>query len=134
MQKRPPGRPSFKPTAAQRSTVAIAAGGGMTHFEIAMGLGISQPTLLKHFERELSVGAHAKRLEIVKALHAAAKRGSVAAAKAYMLLDPASAAPPLLAAPPAPKPSKEEPLGKKEEANIAAVTAEKGTGWEGLLQ
>lgn len=131
MEKRARGRPSFKPTAAQRSTVAIAAGGGMTHFEIAMGLGISQPTLLKHFERELSVGAHAKRLEIVKALHAAAKRGSVAAAKAYMLLEPTSSAPPV---PTPPKPVKEEPLGKKGQASLDAIDAAKDTGWEGILQ
>jgi hypothetical protein len=132
MEKRGRGRPPFKPTAHQRATVAIAAGGGMALNEIAMGLGITRETLHKHFEIELSTGAHAKRLEVIRAMHAAAKRGNVAAAKAYMLLEPASAAPPL--PPPAPAPAKEEPLGKKDQANRDAVDASKGTGWEGLLQ
>lgn len=131
MEKRPRGRPAFKPTPYQRATVAIAAGGGMPLNEIAMGLGITRETLHKHFEAELSTGAHAKRLEVIRALHAAAKKGNVAAAKAYMLLDPASAAPPLPTMPPAPK---EEPIGKKQQANIDAVDAAKDTGWEGLLQ
>lgn len=134
MEKRPRGRPAFKPTPHQRATVAIAAGGGMPLNEIAMGLGITRETLHKHFETELSTGAHAKRLEVLRAMHAAAKRGNVAAAKAYLLLDPPSAAPPLPAAAPAPKPVKEEPLGKKEQASLDAVDAAKDTGWEGILQ
>lgn len=134
MEKRGRGRPPFKPTAHQRATVAIAAGGGMTFLEIAMGLGITRETLHKHFEVELSTGAHAKRLEVIRAMHAAAKRGNVAAAKAYLLLEPASAAPPISATPPEPKLSKEEPLGKKDQANLDAVDAAKDTGWEGLLQ
>lgn len=134
MEKRPRGRPPFKPTAHQRATVAIAAGAGMTQLEIALGLGITRETLAKHFEAELSTGAHAKRLEVMRALFAAAKKGNVAAAKAYMLLDPASAPPPLPAQPLAPKPPKEEPLGKKQQANHDAVDAAKDTGWEGILQ
>lgn len=131
MEKRPRGRPAFKPTPHQRATVAIAAGGGMPLNEIAMGLGITRETLHKHFEAELSTGAHTKRLEVLRALFTAAKRGNVAAAKAYMLLDPTSSAPPL---PTPPKPVKDEPLGKKQQANIDAVDAAKDTGWEGILQ
>ncbi len=134
-EKRGRGRPPFTPTAQQRATVAVAAGGGMTQSEIALGLGISRETLCKHFEVELSTGAHAKRLEVMRALYANAKKGNVAAAKAYMLLSPASSAPPL----PDPMPAavvapKEAPKGKKELANLAAVDAADGTGWEGLLQ
>lgn len=99
-----------------------------------MGLGITRETLAKHFETELSTGAHAKRLEVMRALHAAAKKGNVAAAKAYMLIEPASAAPSLPAQPPAPKTPKEEPLGKKDQANLDAIDAAKDTGWEGILQ
>ncbi len=134
MEKRPRGRPAFKPTPHQRATVAIAVGGGMPLNEIAIGLGITRETLHKHFEIELSTGAHAKRLEVLRALFTAAKKGNVAAAKAYMLLDPTSPAPPLPAQPPASKPAKEEPIGKKQQANLDAVDAAKDTGWEGILQ
>lgn len=80
-------RPTYKPTAAQRRQVAIAAGGGMSHEQIALGMGIARNTLEKHFEAELSTGAYAKRLEVLQAVHAAAKRGNMAAAKAYLALD-----------------------------------------------
>lgn len=115
-------RPQFKPTPAQRRKVAIAAGGGMSHEEIALGLGISRPTLEKHFERELSVGAYEKRLEVLVAMHACAKKGNVAAQKAYAALSPQIASPPA-----------EKPKGKKEQAQEDAKTAAAGTDWESLL-
>jgi len=117
-------RPPFKPTAAMRKQVAIAAGGGMSHAEIALGLGIARNTLVKHFERELSEGCHAKRLAVFAAMHAAAVKGNVAAQKAYLALTPASV---LEAASPTKK------LGKKERAQADAVGAESGTEWDGLL-
>jgi hypothetical protein len=102
--------------------VAIAAGAGMSHEEIALGLGISRPTLEKHFERELSIGAYEKRLEVLDAMHRCAKKGNVAAQKAYVALTPAIAAPP-----------QEKPKGKKEQAQDDAKTAAAGTAWEELL-
>jgi hypothetical protein len=120
-------RPPFKPTAAQKRTVAIAAGGGMTHEEIALGLGISRVTLDKYFGLELSAGASQKRLEVLNAMFAAAKKGNVSAQRAYIAFDPKPAAPPLPAEPKAPA------KGKKEQAQDDAVTAAKGTGWDELL-
>lgn len=126
-------RPSFKPTPFMRRKVAAAAGAGMSHEEIAIGLGLARNTLEKHFARELTEGAYARRLEVVLAMHAAAKRGNVAAAKQYLSMTPRVAAPPLpvgeaeSAAPPTPK------LGKKEQAQVDAVSAHKGTDWDGLL-
>lgn len=122
------GRPGFKPTAALRRKVAIAAGGGMSHEEIALGLGISRPTLEKHFEHELSVGAYEKRLETLEALHRAAKKGNVAAIKAYGAMTPRAAVTPLEPEKPAPKPE-----GKKEQQNAEARIAQVGTEWEELL-
>jgi hypothetical protein len=122
------GRPAFAPTAAMRKRVAIAAGGGMSHEEIALGLGLARNTLEKYFERELSIGAYEKRLEVLQAMQQAAKRGNVAAQKAYMQLTPRAAAPPL------PMPEKSKPEGKKAQAQADAQTAHVGTDWDTLLK
>ena len=121
------GRPQHRPTVKTREKVATAAGGGMAHEDIALALGISRDTLEKHYARELSVGAAEKRLEVMQALRAAAKKGRVAAIKAYLEHEP------FVAPPPAPEPSKPEQKGKKEQAQDAARTAQHGTDWEGDL-
>lgn len=137
--RRKTGRPEFKPTPAMRAKVAVAAGGGARHVDIAIALGISQPTLRKHFEAELSHGAASKRLEVLGALFRSAKKGSVSAAKAYLALEPEIACPPLPpgqeAAAPGPKAAGPAgvPLGKKEQAAADAVTAAVGTEWDALL-
>lgn len=119
------GRPEYEPTKAARRRVSIAAGGGMSHEEIAIGLGISRPTLEKHFELELSEGAYKRRLEVVNAMHRTALKGNVAAQKAYLSLDPALAAPPAVPKPETPA----LPAGKKEQARAEASTAATGTEW-----
>lgn len=125
------GRPPFKPTAAQRRQVSIAAAGGMRVADMALALGISDVTLRKYFEVELSQGAACRRMEVLAALYAAAKRGSSAAAKAYLAVDPALGAPPLE---PMPEPAAKAPTpGKKEAASIDAKTAHVGTDWDSLL-
>lgn len=101
----------------------------MAHEEIALALGIARNTLEKHFEAELSVGAHRRRMEVVVALHAAAKKGNVAAARAYLQLSPKAAVP--TADPPTPRAEKP---GKKEQANLDAQTAHVGSDWETLLK
>ena len=112
-----------------RRRVSIAAGGGMSHEEIAIGLGIARGTLEKHFELELSEGAYKRRLEVLNAMHRSALKGNVAAQKAFLAMSPA------LAAPPATKdPAKEPALGKKEQAQAEAKVAAVGTEWGGLLK
>ena len=125
------GRPEFKPTAAQRRQVSIAAGGGMSHEEIAIALGIARGTLEKHFEDELCAGAMKRRLEVIVAMHTAAAKGNVSAQRAYLERQPQLGLPPL------PEKgagdAKAPKLGKKEQAEADAKTAAAGTDWQDLL-
>ena len=134
--KRPRGRPEHKPTPATRRTVSIAAGGGMRHEDIAIALGISRPTLDKWYQAELSEAASLRRMEVMQALYVAAKKGSSAAAKAYLAHDPQISAPPMPAGEAvAVKPDvKAPPLGKKDQAQADAQTAHVGTEWDSLLR
>lgn len=122
------GRPSYKPTAAQRRRVSIAAGGGMYHDEIATALGISRNTLEKYFAGELNQVAFQRRMEVLEAQHRSAMKGNVAAQKSYLGKAPAN---------PIPEAPGEErapaPVGKKEAADLAAVGAERGTKWDAVL-
>ena len=104
----------------------------MSHEEIALGLGITRPTLEKHCQLELSTGAYQKRLEVLDAMFRTARRGNVAAQKAYMQLTPQLAAPPQAPAKPPEAPVPEK-LGKKEQAQADAVNAGAGTEWGTLL-
>jgi hypothetical protein len=122
-------RPQFKPTSKQRRQVSVAAGGGMSHEEIALGLGISRNTLEKHFELELSTMAYQRRLEALDALHRAAKKGNVAAIKAYTAMTPRAAAPPAEV----PKPVATKAEGKKAQQQARARIAQAGTEWEEIL-
>lgn len=112
-------------TPRNRKRVAVAAGGGMEHEEIAIALGVSRAELERLFQRELSRGAYERRLEVIEAMYEAAKRGSVSAAKLYTQAAVRLSLPPLAA--PAPK------LGKKAQADADAKTATEGTEWHGLL-
>jgi AcrR family transcriptional regulator len=51
------GRPAFTPRADQRRVVEIMAGLAVNQESIAKALGISSPTLNKHFRNELAQGA-----------------------------------------------------------------------------
>lgn len=99
----------------------------MSHEEIALALGISRVTLVKHFGHELTVGAYQRRMEVLEAVHRAARKGNVAAAKAYSQLTPRIAAPPET-------PVDDAPKGKKAQAQADAGTAQVGTEWESLLR
>jgi len=107
----------------------------MSEDAIALALGISRPTLAKHFMVELTTGAAVKKMEAIDALYMQAKKGQVAAIKAVLLLgaavDPVPAGAPAGDTPPAPAPAAR--LGKKEAQQVAAVGAADGTPWAGVL-
>lgn len=138
--KRGRGRPAHVPTATTRRKVAIAAGGGMLHENIAIALEISVDTLRKYYEPELAVGSTQRRMDVLEAMYrAATKKGSTSAAKVYLANEPQLACPP----PPQPAaptpqagevPAPAQKLGKKEQAAADARTAGAGTEWGDLLR
>lgn len=115
----------------------------MRHEDLALALGINRDTLAKHYALELSAGAAMRRLEVLQAQYRTAiKKGSTAAARAYLAVEPELMAPPdttpvgapapaATAAAPAQVPTVK--LGKKDQANVDAATAAQGTEWNDLL-
>jgi hypothetical protein len=76
--KRGAGQPSYEPTPADRATVQNLAALGATHKEIAMCIGrtgISEPTLRKHFRRELNNSLTEVKALAMSQVVAAMKRG-----------------------------------------------------------
>jgi hypothetical protein len=111
----------------------------MRHEDIAIALGISRPTLDKWYQAELSEAASLRRMEVMQSLYVAAKKGSSAAAKAYLAHEPQISAPPAPAGARPAEPVKAEqpkaaPLGKKEQQQADAVNAHVGTEWDSLLR
>lgn len=127
-------RPDHKPTVASRRRVEIAAGAGMPHEGIAQALKIDAKTLRKHYAVELASGANVKRMQVLESLFAQARKGSTSAARAYLAHVPKFDVLPVAGSgaegAPVPKPEK---LGKKQQAQLDAVGAEAGSGWDGLL-
>lgn len=125
-------RSEHKPTRASRRRVEIAAGGGMPHEAIAQALKIDAKTLRKHYGTELASGSNLRRMQVLETLFGQARKGSTSAARAYLQHVPEFEV--LAPAADAAKPkSKVEPRGKKEQAQLDAVGAQEGTGWDGLL-
>lgn len=104
----------------------------MSHEEIAIGIGIDRTTLEKYYAAELSTVAYTRRLEVLTAMHKSALKGNVAAQKAYLAMDPALAAPPEPEGNSKPE-AKAEPIGKKQQAQVDAVSAAEGSDWHADL-
>jgi DNA-binding CsgD family transcriptional regulator len=119
------GRPEHVPTDETRERVEILIAGGMMQWQIAAALGISEPVLRDRYATELDAGRSKKTAMVIEAqFKAAVEDGNVAAQKAWLSRPSA-----LEDAPP----PKTEPLGKKEQAQLAALTAHQGTDWDNLL-
>lgn len=118
------GRPTFTATSTLRQKVAECASVGMSQDDIARAIGCSTPTLVKHFEEELTTGAAVKRAEVIGMLFKAARKGNVTAQKALDAKAQVAAAAQTMrdreSGASAPPPAKEAKLGKKEEQKRAA--------------
>lgn len=58
-------RPQFNPTDEQRNIVTVMVAGGIQQEEIAAAIGISKPTLAKHFKTELKHGLARANAQVV---------------------------------------------------------------------
>lgn len=111
------GRPEFAPTDEDREKVRVLKAGGMSNEAIAEVIGISEPTLRKHFSSELDRATAKVRAELLMARYRSAMGGNVSAQNKMIEQVSATAAQRKVS------PEKEDrkpKLGKKEEQKIAA--------------
>ena len=123
------GRPPMEPTDEQRRQVKAMAAYGIPHLDISAVLQIDAKTLRKHFWIELQTGAIEANAKVAQSLfkRATEAAGSSGTQAAIFWLR-CRAGWKEIEAPAAP-----EPLGKKEEREMVAQHAERGTDWESLL-
>lgn len=122
-----------KPTDEQRRTVQAMAGFGIPQDDIARVIGISSPTLRLHYREELDKGVTIANTAVAQNLYAKATGKGRESVTAGIFWLKCRAGWSEYAPPPAPRPTKEEPLGKKEQAERDAETAHEGTGWGNLV-
>lgn len=116
MSSRKVGRPAYAPSPEDRETVEQMKFCGETEFVIATALGITIPTMRKHFRHELDKGAANRRREVIGLLFATARKGNVSAQKKLEEMGRVAGA----AASVKGREAKAPRLGKKEEQAAAA--------------
>ena len=123
------GQPAHQPTERDRQTVMVLAGFALPTAKIATAIGISQPTLFKHYEKEIQAGAAKVESTLVGNLLDIAKGKDGTALKAIMFcLNCRFGWSAYL-----PRPEQEEPLGKKAIAEAEAQTAHEDSAWAKLV-
>lgn len=122
------GRPPFNATPALRRDVRLMKADGWSDDRIAMRLAISRTTLLKHFGTELALGADLERLETLRDLKRASKKGNASAIKMLLLITGNGNAIDALAGHDEPK-ARVRPKGKKEIAQEEAASAGQDGTW-----
>lgn len=110
------GRPEFVPTDDQRETVRVLKAGGMSQEAIAEVVGVSIPTLTKHFSSELDRATAKVRADVLMARYRSAMGGNVSAQNKMLDLIGASAADEKIKG----RERKAPPQGKKEQRQQAA--------------
>ena len=125
-----PGRPLHAPTENTQRQVEMLASFGNTEDQIAQIVGISHPTLRRHYKQCLELGHIKANNAVAKNLFRQAIKDDQRAFPAIKFWLNCRAGWSEYAPPPAalePKP------GKKEQAQRAADTAEEGTEWSHLV-
>jgi len=120
------GRPAFQPSEKDRAAVKSMSAFGIPDYEIAKVIGITPPTLRKHFWQELEVGHIEANAKVAQSLFKKATGDGNQAVQAAIFWLKARAGW-------RDKSPAEEPIGKKEQRDIDARHAERGTSWEDLL-
>lgn len=111
------GRSEFAPTDEDREKVRVLKAGGMSNVGIADVIGISEPTLRKHFSSELDRATAKVRAELLMARYRSAMGGNVSAQN--KMIEQVSAIDAQNKRAPE-TPEKKPKLGKKEELRQAA--------------
>ncbi|MGV1913849.1 hypothetical protein [Agrobacterium vitis] len=111
------GRSEFEPTDEDREKVRVLKAGGMSNVGIADVVGISEPTLRKHFSSELDRATAKVRAELLMARYRSAMGGNVSAQN--KMIEQVSAVDAQTKRAPEKAESKPK-LGKKEEQKAAA--------------
>jgi hypothetical protein len=83
-EKKPPHRPWFVPSDAQRNTVVVMASNGNAKETIARALGISKNTLNRAFKNELQNGFEDVKSRVEATIVRMALNGSLGAAKFWL--------------------------------------------------
>lgn len=73
------GRRPYEPTDEDREKVRVLKAGGMSNEAIAEAVGISEPTLRKHFRSDLDIGSAKVAADVLMARYRAALGGNVSA-------------------------------------------------------
>jgi hypothetical protein len=122
-----PGRPAHVPTEKDRKTVEAMASYGIRQEEIALVLGVSEPTLRQHYRRELAVAAIKANAKMAESLflQGMSKGPGALGAKIFWLKCRAG----WVEAKAASAEAAPGYVSKKERAASAAETAGVGTEW-----
>lgn len=110
------GRPEYAPTSEEREKVRVLKAGGMSNEAICEVIGISEPTLRKHFSSEIDRATANVRADLIMARYRSAMGGNVSAQNKMIEQVSANEAQERRA----PKEPKAPKLGKKEEQKVAA--------------
>lgn len=125
------GRPAHQPTDKDRKMVEAVSGFGIPQDKIASVLGVSVPTLLKHYDAELRRGAAMVEAQLVGNLLRLANGTDGTAFRAIEFALQSRFGWSKYAPPKAePKP---EPIGKKAAAEAEAQNAHTESEWGSLL-
>lgn len=124
-QKSQGGRPSYQPTDKERAQVKALAGMGVPDYEIAKVLQVSPPTMRKYYAHELDIGHIEANAKVAQSLFKQATdpvKPNVTAAIFWLKTRArwTEATP--------------DDVGKKEQTQANAETADRGTAWQSLLQ
>ncbi len=137
-EAKPAGRPEHEPNYETRRTVELLVAAGTPMPQIAHTLGISEPTLRKHYPEQIGQGRAKVFASMLASLHAAARKGNVAAIGRmidiiqHAEMEDISAR--LRGKAQGQKPDKAEPLGKKAQAAQDALDAASKGSWASLLK
>lgn len=123
-EKNKGGRPSFAPTQKDREQVKMLAGMGVPDYDICKVVGVSEPTMRKHFFAELETGHILANAQVAQTLFKMAtdkEKPNVTACIFWLKTRGRWAE------------AQSDETGKKQQRDNDAKTSHKGTEWAELL-